>query len=414
MKLRIGTIAFLAALLTAVTVPAALANYVYWPNIGGSTIGRMAPDGSQLNNDFITTQKIAANDEVKAVALDSRYVYWAHGNGTSGAIGRAKLDGSDVQSNFIPPSAGVIDPFGVAVTATHLYWVSSNGGTIGRADIDGANPDPNFIPLSNSPCGLAADDNFLYFTFYLGGGGAAVARVRIGGGTPDEDFIPVPESKDCGVAVDGSHVYWVEYPPSGPYSGIGRANLDGSEVNHTFIPPAGIWASGVAVTPQYIFWGTAFTDHSVGRAGIDGAAPDDLFAPAGPPDAAAPYLLAASPSNSFTVGKAKLNKRKGVATISATVPGPGVLVADASSKGIQAVASRKKRKKGPTVKRAQATAGAPGIVELKIRARGRAARALRTKGKAKLKVGITFTPQGIAGIPSVQTTKVTLKRRGAR
>jgi hypothetical protein len=412
MKLRIGTIAFLAALLTAVTVPVALANYVYWPNLGGSTIGRMAPDGSQVDNDFITTQKVAANDEVKAVALDSRYIYWAHGNGTSGAIGRAKLDGSDVQSNFIPPSAGVVDPFGVAVTASHVYWISSNGGTIGHADIDGANPDPNFIVLSNSPCGLAADANFLYFSFYLGSEGAAVARVPIGGGTPDEDFIPVPESKDCGVAVDGSHVYWVENAPEpSPDSVIGRANLDGSQVDHAFIAPAGIKAFGVAVTPQYVFWGGAFTDHAVGRADIGGTAPDNLFATPG--DASAPFLLAASPSNSFTVGKAKLNKHKGVATISATVPGPGVLVVDASSKGSQAVASRKKKKKGSIVKRAQATAGAQGIVELKIRARGRAARALRTKGKTKLKVGITYTPQGIAGIPSVQTKKVILKRREA-
>src|ERR687888_2046100 len=99
-------------------------------------------------------------------------------------------------------------------------------------------------------------------------------------------------------------------------------------------------AYGVAVTPQNVFWGD-FTDNAVGRANIDGTAPNNLFAVPGTGDAATPYLLAASPSNSFTLGKAKLNKRSGIAKLAVTVPGPGVLVADAASRGPQAIASKK-------------------------------------------------------------------------
>ena len=102
MKLRVGTAVFLTAVLAAVAAPAALANYVYWPNIGGSTIGRMAPDGSQLDNSFIATG-ITGLDTLTAVPVDSHHLYWAHANTVGvGGIGRAKLDGTDMQPNFIP------------------------------------------------------------------------------------------------------------------------------------------------------------------------------------------------------------------------------------------------------------------------------------------------------------------------
>jgi hypothetical protein len=403
-KLRIGIAVVLAGALGALAVPAASANYVYWPNIGGTSIGRMALDGSQLNNNFLPTQNASTGDELNAVAVDSHYIYWAHGNSSTGAIGRAKLDGTDVQPSFIPHSAGVDDAFGVAVTATHLYWISDNGAAIGRADISGANPNPDFVTLPPSPCGLAADNNFLYFS----AGSAAVGRVPIGGGTPENDFIPVPNGKDCGVAVDGSHVYWADNAPVGSESYVGRANLDGSQVDHSFISGTGIHAFGIAVTPQYVFWGSGFTTGSVGRANLDGSGPNDAFAVPGSETSSSPFLLAASPSNAFTVGKAKLNKKNGTAKITATVQGPGVLLVDAASRGAQAVVSKKK---GSTVRQVKVTAKAAGTYTLKVRAKGKAVKALKTNRKAKLKVGITFTPQGVAGIPSLQARKLVLKRR---
>src|SRR4051794_7423536 len=196
MRLRCGMTLVLVAALTAIAAPAALANYVYWPNIGGTSIGRMALDGSQLNNNFIDTPGTVSTDELHAVALDSKYLYWAHGNSTTGAIGRAKLDGTDVQPSFIPHAAGVNDPYGIALTPTSIYWVSSNGSSIGRADINGANPNPSFIldPPSSHPCGLATDGKYLYFSSYPSGS-PNIARVPLAGGTPDDHFIPVPNGK---------------------------------------------------------------------------------------------------------------------------------------------------------------------------------------------------------------------------
>ena len=84
------------------------------------------------------------------------------------------------------------------------------------------------------------------------------------------------------------------------------------------------------------------------------------------------------------------------------------MVADAASKGTQAVASKKKN--SSTVKRVQKSASVAATLTLKIRANGKALKALTNKHKAKVKVGITFTPQGVAGVPSLVTMKLILKR----
>ena len=392
---RVGLAIAVALAFATLAVPSALANYVYWPNLQGTTIGRAALDGSQLNNNFIAT-----TDAARSVAVDSQHIYWTHGTTGSGAIGRAKLDGSDVQPNFIPHSAsGPFSPTGIAVTATHIYWASLTGtSNIGRANLDGSQPNNDFINDPNGLCGLAVDKNFLYYTAFLGGSLAAVARAPIGGGTPDDNFILVPGGKDCGVAVDDSHVYFT----SG-LDEIARADISGTNVDAKFIP--GTKAGGVAVTPQYVFWGNGAGDHSVGRANIDGTGANEFFVHPASDTSSTPYLLAASPSNSFTFGKLK-RKSNGTAVLKATVEGPGVLVADAASKGTQAVVSKKKS----TVKRVQVTAGKAGTYKLKIKAKGKALQKLNTTGKATLKVGVTFTPQGVAGIPLLQKKKVKLKR----
>src|SRR5262249_31928868 len=160
--------------------------------------------------------------------------------------------------------------------------------------------------------------NFIYWTTNAN---KAVARAPIGGGTPELNFIPILTESDCGVAVDDSHVYWSE--GNGSFTDVGRANLDGTGIQRNFI--TGVYAYGIAVTPQYVFWGTVLADHSVGRANIDGTSPNEFFLQPATHNSSTPYLLAASPSNSFTLGKPKI-KKNGTAVLKTTIQGPGVLV----------------------------------------------------------------------------------------
>jgi hypothetical protein len=104
-----------------------------------------------------------------------------------------------------------------------------------------------------------------------------------------------------------------------------------------------------------------------------------------------------APSNSFTVGKAKLNKKKGTATLSIDVPNPGELTG--SGKGVKVASAAVTSK----------TFSAPGKVKLTIRAKGKKKKKLNQTGKVKVKPKITYTPTG--GDPSTQSLKVKLKKK---
>ena len=103
------------------------------------------------------------------------------------------------------------------------------------------------------------------------------------------------------------------------------------------------------------------------------------------------------PSNAFTFGSVTLNKKKGTATLNLTVPNSGDL--SASGDGVKAAGAARISK---------AVTG-PGAATLVIRAKGKKKRTLNETGKVKLKVAVTFTPNG--GNANTQALKVKLKKR---
>jgi hypothetical protein len=117
---------------------------------------------------------------------------------------------------------------------------------------------------------------------------------------------------------------------------------------------------------------------------------------AGVPDIGAYELATAVPPalacGKFTIGKLKLNKKKGTGELHITVPGSGSL--KASAKGM------KKASSNPT---------AAGDIKLKLKASGKSKRKLAGKGKLKLKVKLAWTPTG--GAVTTQTDKVKLKKK---
>jgi hypothetical protein len=75
------------------------------------------------------------------------------------------------------------------------------------------------------------------------------------------------------------------------------------------------------------------------------------------------------------------------------VPGPGTLTLS-----------------GKALVAKQATASAAGTIQLTVKAKGKAAKKLKKKGKLKAGAVVTFTPTG--GDPSAQTRSLKLIRRG--
>ena len=99
------------------------------------------------------------------------------------------------------------------------------------------------------------------------------------------------------------------------------------------------------------------------------------------------------PSNAFTFGQVKKNKKRGTAKLQVRVPGAGELE----------LAGTKK------LKGASATAEDAGKVKLPVKAKGKARKKLRKKGKAKVKAAVTFTPNG--GDPNTEKESLALIKR---
>jgi hypothetical protein len=97
------------------------------------------------------------------------------------------------------------------------------------------------------------------------------------------------------------------------------------------------------------------------------------------------------PTNTFSLGSITRNKKKGTASLEATVPNPGDLTVG-----------------GNGVKASGAAIGG-GAAQLRIRAKGKKKRKLTETGKVKLNLAITYTPTG--GSPSTASAKVKLRKR---
>jgi DNA-binding beta-propeller fold protein YncE len=135
------------------------------------------------------------------------------------------------------------------------------------------------------------------------------------------------------------------------------------------------------------------------------APPPPLPPPSPPPPSPPAQVASALPSNAFALGKLKQNKKKGIAFLFVNVPGPGEV--GLAGKGVKNV--------GIAAATAQKSVFTPGgVVKLRIKpGKGKKARKLvsrlKSKGKAKLKVRVTYVPTG--GLANTQARKLKLVRK---
>jgi hypothetical protein len=196
----------------------------------------------------------------------------------------------------------------------HLYWANSTLGnampaatTLGRAQLDGTAVEQSFVSgTGRRPCGVALDRKHIYWGEELGGKvgspdrGGAIGRANRDGSGVNATFIPTPSHHGCGVAIAGSHIYWVSiackivpgrgcwWAPSSP-AAIVRANVDGTGVDDQFITGLAIPRSpafqtadpcGIAVAGKYIYWmnnAESGKPVPIGRANLDGTGVNKRF-----------------------------------------------------------------------------------------------------------------------------------------
>jgi hypothetical protein len=141
------------------------------------------------------------------------------GGGTIGNLGRANLDGSDANPNFINVNPGVSDPTqqvedsNPVANGGFVYYITGIG-SIGRVGLDGSDLDNDWIANATSPgveAQLALDDQYLYVTNQASG---TIGRFHLTDGsqagfgpTPGSQFISGLDTPTA-VAVSDGAIYW--------------------------------------------------------------------------------------------------------------------------------------------------------------------------------------------------------------
>ena len=326
----------LATLALATLALAARADaYVYWTDGAKDTIGRSNLDGTGVDRSFI---RGLVHPAAMAVDTTHGYLYWVSANpcctsDPGGTIGRANLDGTGVDPDFI--STRTYAGNAMAVDDAHIYWVSKvsdpsptnpfgqpNTGTIGRANLDGTGVDPDFISGIGYPRGVAVDGAHVYWDdthptvtptgacptsrsgaptstarasirassnpaagtgwrsttpTFTGAAPRSIHRASLDGTGVELGFIDLQRSNTVfELAVNGSHIYWIGVV--GPSRiAIGRANLDGSRVTNKLITgfnpfggsdPTGLALDALGPPPsnEFGFRGVKVSKKGVGEA----------------------------------------------------------------------------------------------------------------------------------------------------
>lgn len=185
------------------------------------------------------------------------------------AIEQADLTAEDPQDTVgscVPAHA-----LGLAVDAKHIYWVDPSTEAIGRANLDCSGAEPIFLET-----------------------GAVEYEEEVEPGVLETTLVP---STPRYLAVDGEHIYWTNTGRLGKHGEplreegtIGRADLSGNPatVDPDFIRGASD-PQGIAVDSKHIYWAnslhgfcfegscTLFKHPSIGRAGIGGEDPENVF-----------------------------------------------------------------------------------------------------------------------------------------
>jgi Low-density lipoprotein receptor repeat class B len=210
--------------------------FVYWSDRGTNSIGRANLDGTGAVQNFITS----GVTNPAALAVTGSGIYWANNPGVAPyTIGHANIDGTNAVGDFITITDGSC---GLAADSSFLYFTNGGNNKIGRATLDGSAVDPNFISVPSPSgvfCGLAVDPNFVY---YGSDSGNTVGRGPVSGGAADANFIAAGTTGGgpSGVGVNSQYIFWGDYSNGA----VGRANVNGSGVNPSLIPNAGVTGAG--------------------------------------------------------------------------------------------------------------------------------------------------------------------------
>ena len=391
--------------------------YIYWTESGRNAgIGRANLDGTGVDRGFL-------DQHAYVITADAGHLYWSDRNDD---VSRSNIDGTSVDPSFIDGLVPVICSRGcsymydLAVDGAHVYGTGRGGfshgerGAIGRANLDGTGVDQRFITTSDELSGLAVDASHVFWATlgsFPGPGSGSIGRANLDGTGVNERFIISGNDQYVvDVAVDAGHVYWTHagcvFRPTPECRGgtIGRANLDGTDVDYNFITLTR-GAGSLEVDENYLYWANYDYDHEkgmIGCANVDGTGVNERFISG----LGYPYAIAVNalqPPGEVTAKRTQRQKGERI-RIQVRVKAKERLTAKAGGK-IKVNPTYKLKPKSVRV-----DAGQTKTLKLKPTnaAAKKIAQALEHGKKAKAKVKVKLTGQ--AGNSAIEELRVRLKR----
>lgn len=400
---------FVAAIFIA--LPASAGAYIYWSNAhdAPNAIGRANLDGTDVDHEFVPSAGEGCD-----IAVDPSYVYWSHTDNGTAFVARASLNTKVAENQFIQTSSDLA--CGVAVDSSHLYFNDYTLNSLGRANINGSSVEHTFITGGVNPQHPYVHGGKIYWTNKGYDGcppGCTVGVADLSGIGVNQNFITGTHDPPSGVAVNDSYLYWSNG------DSIGRSNLAGTVVDPGFITTDD-FVCDVAVDQSHIYWARWGDENlengSIGRASIDGSGIDNRFIDtAGGTCGVA--VDSGMPSNGFSFTVVPRITCAGVCRVilvKIKFNSDGLVVAEQVLPGQDGVGSvsgkkqsRKKSKRLVKKFKKKVTAG-KNKLKLKLTKAGK--KKLKKKGKLKFRVRFTFTPTGGVAKSKTQTIKVKIRK----
>lgn len=153
--------------------------------------------------------------------------------------------------------------------SAYLYWTEYGGGSINRTEASGPEEGLDWVKSPTEVLKLAVDADHVYWSNW----GGSIGRANLEGREVETEWIKGIGGRALGLAVDGAHIYWASFDTNS----IGRANLAGGEVEAEWIKGVS-FPRDVAVDSGHVYWTSAGTE-TIGRANLSGGEVQPLWIP---------------------------------------------------------------------------------------------------------------------------------------
>lgn len=274
--LRAASAAALLATLVAGPARAGDALYLAEYKFNDPHLTRLATDGGGVTPLSVIP---TADWLVVGLAVDASAgkVYWTHGAFNQGAIRRANLDGTNVETIV----AGLSNARGLALDAAggYVYWSDTIDRTIYRVRLDGTGFQT--VASTGNQLGRPTLDLVNGAVWYGDLGTGTILRANLDGTNPSVVVTGADDPLAIALDLSGGKVYWVDAQTVTNH--VARANLDGTaaEVLVQF-PLASSGLTDIAVDPagDALFFADEITasEKGIWRAGLDGSNATRMYA----------------------------------------------------------------------------------------------------------------------------------------